>query len=89
MGNILRRFDRIGNQIEFNFGRSPRYQTLTGGAISLLAYGLIIFVGYTFIKKLFIDAEVDTSTADSFTQKYPQINLAENSIYPIFALAKF
>ena len=87
MGNVFRRIDRLGNQVEFNFGRRPRYQTITGGVLSLLAYSLIIFVAYTFFSKLFLEGNVDTSSADTFTSKYPQINLSENSIYPIFALA--
>lgn len=86
MKNAILSLDIIGNPIEFNFGRRPRYQTLTGGCISLFIHALLLFVIYIYFRRLFIDRDCDTSTSDSFNIVYPAMNLAESEIYPIFVL---
>ena len=89
MGNILRALDKVGSEVEFNFGRTPRYQTICGGIVTLIAYSIIGFVMYTFFMKLFITKDPDTTISTSFSSVYPKINLYENQIYPIFGLARY
>lgn len=82
----MRKTDRVGSEVEFNFGRDPRYQTICGGITTLLQYSLILAVIYTFVMKLWVQKEPETTISESFTSEYPRIELYENMIYPIFAL---
>lgn len=89
MGNILRSLDKVGSEVEFNFGRNPRYQTICGGIVTLFAYSLIGFVMYTFFMKLFITKDPETTVSQSYTPTYPKIFLQENQIYPMFGLVRY
>lgn len=80
--------DKIGNPLEFNFGRRPRFQTILGGFFTIIAYGVILFVAYSFISSVFDTRQVDVSTSVEFTESYPEINLAQSSIFPIIMMEK-
>lgn len=78
--------DKIGNPIEFNFGRRPRFQTVLGGILTIIAYGIIMLVAFSFIRSVFDTKEVEVSTSVEFTETYPEINLADSGIFPIIMM---
>jgi hypothetical protein len=59
IGHSLRCIDKIGPEIGYTFGRKPRFQTVLGGIMTLLAYSIIGFVAYTLLRKIFDSKEVD------------------------------
>jgi hypothetical protein len=86
MGNFLRKMDKIGPEMGYNFGRRPRFESPIGGIFTILAYTFICYVGYQMITKIFDTKQVDVEVVESFTSNFPEVNLYQNNFYPMFTL---
>lgn len=87
MGNVLKGVDKVGTEVGFNFGRKPRFQTILGGIMTIVAYFFIIFVTITFGTKLFSSKEVEVSISESYSGDFPKINLFDNNFYPVIGIS--
>ena len=86
MGNIIKGVDKVGSEVGFNHGRKPRFQTISGGILTIIAYTIIAFVTFTFFNKMYINKDVDVSLSNRFVSEYPEIKLIENNFYPILGV---
>jgi len=57
LGSLLKSLDNFGDAVEFNFGRRPRFQTVCGGVMRIIAHFIVGIVGYRLLLVKFIELE--------------------------------
>ena len=53
IGDLIRNRDKIGPEIGYTFGRKPRFQSILGGIMTIVANIVIGFVAYTLMRRVF------------------------------------
>lgn len=86
MSKFLKSMDLFGPKFELSFGGKTRYQSKTGGILTILAYIFILSSFGLLMNQLFDPKNVDVSTVVQYSQVNQKIDLAKNVFYPIVGI---
>lgn len=88
MGNVIQKFDNIGEQFRLNFGRSKRLKTSLGGFCTIFSLLTVIVASIIFIRNFLSDDNAEVSVSEEFDPTFPKINLYDAKMSPIITLFK-
>jgi hypothetical protein len=77
MKKILKKFDRFAISPSLNIASKERYQTYSGGIVSILVFGLVILTTANFSQNLFLKKNPNIVTSQSNFAVIPKFNLSD------------